>query len=156
MKNKKGFTLLEILLVIGLIAALAVIVVVALNPAQRFNEARNSRRLSDIESILSAVQQYMVDNKGATPPGLSDYNGGEIQIGSASGSCNISTDVCSALMGNCLDLSSSLSRYLKNIPYDPQNGSVDMTHYTIQMNSDNIITIRACDSTDSTISSVSR
>ena len=48
--NKKGFTLIEILVVIGIIAILAAIVVVAVNPARQFAEARNSQRQSNVES----------------------------------------------------------------------------------------------------------
>jgi prepilin-type N-terminal cleavage/methylation domain-containing protein len=152
-KDKKGFTLLEILLVIGIIATLAVIIMVALDPAKRFEDARNSRRLSDIQSVLSAVQQYIVDNEGAVPSGVNDS---EMQIGSATDGCDISNTVCSVGAISCLDLSSPLARYLKEIPHDPQQDSSQRTHYSIQMDSNNIITIRACDSTDSKISAVSR
>lgn len=85
-KNKNGFTLIEILLVIGIIAVLATVVIVALNPAQRFADARNARRLSDIQSILSATQQYIVDNKGVLPPGLDST---EKQIGTDSSNCEM-------------------------------------------------------------------
>ena len=151
--NNSGFTLLEILLVIGLIAALAVIVVVALNPAQRFEDARNSRRLSDIESILSAVQQYMVDHKGELPANITSS---ERQIGAAGSSCDIGNGICSAMTPSCADLASDLSAYLKELPVDPQNGDSQRTHYSIQIDSNNIVTVKACDSTDATISAVSR
>ncbi len=62
--NKKGFTLIEILVVIGIIAILAAIVIVAINPARQFAQARNSERQSNVESILNAVGQNIADNKG--------------------------------------------------------------------------------------------
>ena len=49
-----------------------------------------------------------------------------------------------------------VSKYLKSMPYDPKNGAAERTHYTIQVDSNNIVTVIACDSTDTTISSVSR
>ena len=51
-------------MVIGIIAVLALIVLVAINPARQFALARNTQRTSNVEAILSAIGQNMVDNKG--------------------------------------------------------------------------------------------
>lgn len=61
---EKGFTLIEILVVIGIIAILATIVIVAINPARQFAQARNSQRVSNINAILNAIGQNIADNKG--------------------------------------------------------------------------------------------
>lgn len=151
--EKSGFTLLEILLVIGIIAVLAVVIIVALNPAKRFEDARNSRRLSDIQSILSAIQQYMVDNNGSIPSGITTS---EMQIGGAGEGCELDTEICDAFGGGCANLAEPLGPYLKEIPLDPENGSIEFSHYSVQMDANNIVTVRACESTDETISSVSR
>ena len=66
-KNQKGFTLIEILVVIGIIAVLAAIVIIAINPARQFAQARNSQRTSNVNAILNAVGQYTADNKGVLP-----------------------------------------------------------------------------------------
>lgn len=151
--SKKGFTLIEILLVIGIIAVLATVVIVSLDPATRFQNARDARRLSDIQSILSATQQFIVDNRGVLPDGVDTI---ERQIGTASSGCVITEGICSANLGSCLNLSSTLERYLKDIPYDPENGSSERTRYTIATDSNNIVTVKACDSGDTTIDEVSR
>jgi len=152
-KKKKGFTLIEILLVIGIIAVLATVVIVALNPAQRFADARDSRRLADIQSILSAVQQYIVDNQGSLPSGLETS---EKQIGTDSSGCSITDGICSANLSYCLNLSTDLAPYLKTLPFDPGIGTEGATRYTIVVNANNIVTVKACDSTDESISTVSR
>ncbi len=63
-KKNKGFTLIEILIVIGIIAILAGIVLIAVNPARQFAQANNANRSSDASAILNAIGQYIVDNKG--------------------------------------------------------------------------------------------
>ena len=60
----RGFTLIEILVVIGLIAILAAIVLIAINPGRQFAQARNSQRESNVNTILNAVGQDLADNKG--------------------------------------------------------------------------------------------
>lgn len=152
-KNKKleGFTLVELLLVIGIIATLAVVVFVALDPAKRFQDARDAKRTSDVETILSAVHQYIIDNKGAIP---ADVTSTEKQIGTSSDSCAISTEIggCS-VAGECVDLSGTLAKYLKDIPLDPTTGiGADHTHYSIMVNENGIVTVRACDAEGGEIS----
>ncbi len=62
--KQEGFTLIEILVVIGIIAILAVIVLIAINPARQFALSRNTQRTSNVNAILNAVGQRMADNKG--------------------------------------------------------------------------------------------
>lgn len=53
---KKGFTLLEMLVVIGIIAILVSIGISSYSTAQK--KARDAKRKSDLKSIQSALEQY--------------------------------------------------------------------------------------------------
>ena len=73
---KQGFTLLEILLVVGIISILAGIVILAINPTKQLGDTRNAQRRSDVLTILNAVYQYSIDNSGSIP---TDMHGHEMQ-----------------------------------------------------------------------------
>ena len=58
---KKGFTLIELLIVIAILAVLAGIVIVALNPAELLKQARDGKRMGDLDSLVTALNLYLVD-----------------------------------------------------------------------------------------------
>ncbi len=58
---KKGFTLLELLIVIGILAVLAATTVLVLNPAELLKQARDSQRVSDLATLNSALAMYVTD-----------------------------------------------------------------------------------------------
>jgi type IV pilus assembly protein PilA len=69
-KSKKAFTLIELLVVIGILAVLLAIVLIAINPARQFEQANDTQRSSDVNAILNAVHQYMVEENGQLPTGI--------------------------------------------------------------------------------------
>jgi prepilin-type N-terminal cleavage/methylation domain-containing protein len=54
--NRRGFTIIELLIVIVVIGVLAAITIVAFNGIQ--NRARDTQRLSDVKAIVKALESY--------------------------------------------------------------------------------------------------
>ena len=110
-QTQAGFTLLEMLLVIAMIAILAGIVIVAINPGRQLAQARNTQRASDLRAIHSAVNQFYIDNR-EWPAGLSQT---EID--------GTMEDICK--MGepevDCISLDILVPNYISTIPVDPQS-----------------------------------
>jgi prepilin-type N-terminal cleavage/methylation domain-containing protein len=60
MKNKRGFTLVELLVTVALISIVATVTTLVLNPAELLRQARDSDRLNDLTTLHKAVAQYKV------------------------------------------------------------------------------------------------
>jgi prepilin-type N-terminal cleavage/methylation domain-containing protein len=60
----KGFTLIEILVVIGIIAVLAGVVLVAVSPGRQFKQARDTQRIANANTLLNAIGQNISDHQG--------------------------------------------------------------------------------------------
>ncbi len=58
-EQAKGFTLLELLIVVGIIAILSVALIIVLNPAETLRKARDSSRISDLNTLKTALGLYM-------------------------------------------------------------------------------------------------
>src|SRR3990167_8838979 len=69
-----GFTLIEVLLVIGIIGILASVIIVAINPARQFALARNVQREANINSIMNAVSAYLAEHQGVIPEDFPTYS----------------------------------------------------------------------------------
>lgn len=72
MSKKKGFTLLELLIVIAILAVLGAIVIFLLNPAETLRKARDSQRISDLSTIKTALGIYIASK---TSPQLDGASG---------------------------------------------------------------------------------
>lgn len=58
----RGFTLLELLIVIGILAVLATVTFMVLNPAELLKQARDARRIQDLSSTNGAINLILVSN----------------------------------------------------------------------------------------------
>lgn len=160
MKHQKGFTLIELLIVIVIISILAAIIYIAIDPAERFAQARNARRRSEVVSILNAILHYQVDHNGTLPTGVdSDSNTSQV-LGTAATGCDLTCGAIAQanLEEACLDLSipavGIVDKYLAAIPMDPVSGLATNTDYYVNRTAGGRIVVGACDPEDENGASV--
>jgi len=88
MKTKKGFTLLELLIVIGILAILSTTVILVINPAQLLKRARDSQRISDLNTMKTAIAYYITE---AATPDIGEVYTAKTYSDVLSVKCNAST-----------------------------------------------------------------
>lgn len=75
MNRKRGFTLLELLIVIAMLAILAVVIILIINPAETLRRGRDSQRLSDLSTLKSALALYLLRAPNPDLDGVGDPTG---------------------------------------------------------------------------------
>lgn len=104
--NRKGFTLIEILVVVAIIAILTGSVLVGLGPAQR--QGRDARRIGDLRQVQNALELYFAK---------CGYYPGGAQAGACGAYASIGNDWAAlqgALTGSVIGVNS--------VPNDPSSG----------------------------------
>ncbi len=102
-KNKKGFTIIEVVLVLAIAGLIFLMVFIALPALQR--SQRNTQRENDIARFLTAINDYQTNNSGRTPF-----------------SASTSGEGASAVTTTSLD-ANFIKRYIdQGITYDTTNG----------------------------------
>lgn len=110
-RHKKGFTLVELLIVISIIAVLSVVGLVSYT--NFLKNSRDAKRQSDIKFIQSALEQYFADQK-------------YYPLSNTTATC-----VNGTFKISCPLKSPGGTRvYLNNIPGDPINGTITQYVYT--------------------------
>ena len=147
-KKQRGFTLLEIFLVVAAIGILAGIVIVALNPTKQLGATRNAQRQSNVNTILNAVYQYSIDN-GGLPASIP---------ASATEICKSGVAPATCTSSSLIDLSvlTLNEKYITAVPTDPTGSSTNGTGYTIVKSANNRVTVAAPSAEQSATISVTR
>ncbi len=141
--SQKGFTLLEILLVIAVIGILASIVILAINPNNQLGEARNAQRKADVSTILNVVYQYSIDNN-ILPASITTT---QTEICKTGG-------VCTGLID--LSVLTTDEKYVVLIPFDPTGASTNGAGYEISKSINGRVTIAAPDAEQGATISITR
>jgi prepilin-type N-terminal cleavage/methylation domain-containing protein len=121
-KNRSGFTLLELLIVIGIMGVLSSIVVVAINPAEQFERAKVRKLVHEASQLEKALAQYAID-EGSLPsdtPTLNESDDAE--------------PICKQGVSSseCISLDSILiPDYLSEIPLDDYENNSDYSGYVV-------------------------
>lgn len=131
-------------MVVALLAILAGIVILAINPSKQIADTNNAQRRVDVNTILNAVYQYAIDNSGTIPSGIT---GVATEICQTGGSCSGLVD---------LSVLTSTSTYLVSIPADPTGSSANGVGYEIATTTGNRVTVTAPDAEEGQTISVTR
>lgn len=83
LKNEKGFTIIEVLIVLAIAGLILLIVFLAVPALQR--NSRNTQRREDIAKILGAISEFSNNNNGAMPNGAWTNAGGTLNVIGAAG-----------------------------------------------------------------------
>lgn len=111
LQNKKGFTIIELLIVIAIIGLLATISMVALNGARL--KGRDAKRVGDIRQVQTALELYFNDQNSYPVTATT------LTLGSASARV-----LCDTVAGFQADAVGCNKIYMGIVPTNPAPGGV--------------------------------
>ncbi len=147
--EKKGFTLVELIIVVAIIALLAAATFVAINPAKRLGEANDAQRWSDVTSLADAWVTYGADNSGDNATTSEDCITDPTTCMIANYAGTDADYACAATTTTAIIWLDPLvtNGYIGSIPFDPKSssGAATSTGYYFLKDTNGVVTIGSCD-----------
>jgi type II secretory pathway pseudopilin PulG len=117
---RKGITLVELILAMGLFALLVSTAFVALNPGGQLASTRNTQRTLHLQALMNSIRQNMADTSGG---GFTCAAGpiptSSMRMASGPGGYDIAPCLVPAYLNTMpFDPSTTTARYLSNTDYD--------------------------------------
>ena len=119
--DRAGFTLMELLIGLGIIGIISAIVLVAINPLKHLGDARGVSRNVYIREYENALQQYVIDGGGVS--GVPNGIGSAVEICQET----VTPPDCSTAGGYNLRFLSGT--YIVNLPVDPNETGSTLTGF---------------------------
>src|SRR3990167_3906329 len=113
--KSKGFTMIELVLVVAVIGIMAGSAIVIINPQKYFNLGKDSQRKNDLKQLQNALTSYYAD--AAAYPGFNAGPWGQYYAS---------------------DIKGLAPTYIQSIPTDPDNGptTCPMYYYSVPITLD--------------------
>ena len=142
---RSGITIIEIVIALAILVMVAVLGLVALNPAGQLGNARNNQRIANVNTILLSIRTNLSDSRTGV------FNSGNGSGVCAAGDLPTSSKKMAVGAGN-YDIAGCLApTYLAVLPFDPSApgahyasvSDYDTGYYLIKNASSGLVTISA-------------
>ncbi len=117
-KRTNAFTIVELLVVIGIISVLAITLLVMLNPAEAQRRSRDAKRMKDISTIQAIIESYINDGGAAICTTTPFCTSNSVTVGAATPN---SHPCAQGVAGAGNWIGPDLCVFAKTIPSDPIN-----------------------------------
>jgi type II secretory pathway pseudopilin PulG len=135
--DKKGFTMVQLIITLGVLAVLATATMIAFDPIRRMGQANDARRYEDVESMAKALELYQIDND-QLPSDFTDLNIWDThKVVLCSSAAELT---CDGQTRDCLvvDDTDFLGEYLPELPIDPTKRNDADTGYYVTRDNDRL------------------
>lgn len=143
MRSRQAFTMIELIVVVMIVAVIASVIFMAVNPAKRLGDAQNAIRDQNALELKQGLERLVAD-AFTVPNTLSSLANGTYMLvttgGSTAGQCD-----CTSLNQDIdrIDLAGLLNDYVPILPVDSLATGND-TGYYIQKNANNSFLVGHC------------